>query len=281
MEFGLTMFPTHDAIDPASLGRAAEERGFESLLFPEHTHIPTSRQSPYPGGGELPRMYVHTYDPFVALTAVAMATERLRLGTGVCLLVERDPITTAKEVASVDHLSGGRFLFGVGAGWNREEMANHGTDPRTRMALLGERVAAMRDIWTRDEAEFHGRYVDFDPIWSWPKPAQRPHPPVLVGGMGPTVIDRVLQFGDEWLPQNVTADNIDDFAQRAAELQRRAADAGRGRIPMTLFNAKPDPQLLDRYAEAGVTRCVFLLPAAGADDVLPRMDRFAELMSRV
>lgn len=149
------------------------------------------------------------------------------------------------------------------------------------MALLGERVAAMRDIWTRDEAEFHGRYVDFDPIWSWPKPAQRPHPPVLVGGMGPTVIDRVLQFGDEWLPQNVTSDNVDDFAQRAAELQRRAADAGRGRIPMTLFNAKPDPQLLDRYAEAGVTRCVFLLPAAGADDVLPRMDRFAELMSRV
>lgn len=281
MEFGLTMFPTHDAIDPASLGRGAEQRGFESLLFPEHTHIPTSRRSPYPGGGELPRMYVHTYDPFVALTAVATATERLRIGTGVCLLVERDPITTAKAVASIDHLSGGRFLFGVGAGWNREEMANHGTDPRTRMALLGERVAAMREIWTRDEAEFHGRYVDFDPIWSWPKPAQLPHPPVLVGGMGPTVLDRVLEFGDEWLPQNVTADNIDEFSRRAAELQRRAADAGREQIPITLFAAKRDPEMIDRYAEAGITRCVFLLPPAGPDEVLPRMDRIAELRSRV
>lgn len=281
MEFGLAMFPTHDAIDPVSLARAAEERGFESLLFPEHTHIPTSRRSPYPGGGELPRMYAHTYDPFVALTAAAMATERLRIGTGVCLLVERDPITTAKEVASVDHLSGGRFLFGVGAGWNREEMANHGTDPRTRMALLGERVAAMQQIWTNDAASYHGRFVDFDPIWSWPKPVQFPHPPVLVGGMGPTVLDRVLEFGDEWLPQNVTADNIDDFAQRGAELQRRAADAGRGQIPMTLFNAQPDPEMVERYAAAGVTRCVFLLPAGGREEVLPRMDRFAELMSRI
>lgn len=199
----------------------------------------------------------------------------------MCLLVERDPITTAKEVASVDHLSGGRFLFGVGAGWNREEMANHGTDPRTRMALLGERVTAMREIWTTDEAAFHGRFVDFDPIWSWPKPVQFPHPPVLVGGMGLTVLDRVLEFGDEWLPQNVTADNIDEFSQRAADLQRRAADTGHGRVPMTLFNAKPDAEMIDRYADAGVTRCVFLLPAEGADEVLPRMDRFAELMSRV
>ncbi|MQA16998.1 MAG: TIGR03619 family F420-dependent LLM class oxidoreductase [Pseudonocardiaceae bacterium] len=281
MEFGLTMFPTHDAIDPASLARAAEERGFESLLFPEHTHIPTSRRSPYPGGGELPRMYVHTYDPFVALTAAATVTDRLRIGTGICLLVERDPITTAKEVASVDHLSGGRFLFGVGAGWNREEMANHGTDPTTRMALLGERVTAMKEIWTRDEAEYHGRYVDFDPIWSWPKPARQPHPPVLVGGMGPTVLDRVLEFGDEWLPQNITADNIEAFAQRAAELQRRATDAGRREIPMTLFNAQPDPEMVERYAAVGISRCVFLLPAKGADTVLPRMDRYAELMSRV
>lgn len=170
MQFGLTMFPTHDAIDPMTLGRAAEQRGFESLFFPEHTHIPISRGSPYPGGGELPRRYAHTYDPFVALTAAAVATERLKVGTGVCLVVERDPIITAKEVASLDHLSDGRFLFGVGAGWNREEMANHGTDPTTRMALLAERVHAMREIWTKDEAEYHGRYVDFDPIWSWPKP---------------------------------------------------------------------------------------------------------------
>ncbi|MGH3979230.1 MAG: LLM class F420-dependent oxidoreductase [Pseudonocardiaceae bacterium] len=281
MEFGLTMFPTHDAIDPASLGRAAEERGFELLLFPEHTHIPTSRRSPYPGGGELPRRYIHTYDPFVALSAVATATSRLRLGTGVCLLIERDPIITAKEVASIDHLSGGRFLFGVGAGWNREEMANHGTDPTTRMALLGERVKAMKEIWTREEAEFHGRHVDFDPIWSWPKPAQRPHPPVLVGGMGPTVLDRVVEFGDEWLAQNVTADNVDEFAGRATELRRRARDAGRDEIPISLFAARPEPEMIERYAGAGISRCVFLLPSRGADEVLPRMDRHAELMSQV
>ncbi|HEX2299461.1 MAG TPA: LLM class F420-dependent oxidoreductase, partial [Pseudonocardiaceae bacterium] len=233
MQFGVTMFPTHDAIDPVSLGRAAEERGFESLTFPEHTHIPVSRRSPYPGGGELPREYVHTYDPFVALTAVATATERLLVGTSVCLGVERDPIVTAKEVASVDRLSGGRFLFGVGAGWNREEMENHGTDARTRMELLAERMHAMSEIWTADEAEFHGRYVDFDPIWSWPKPVQVPHPPVLVGGMGPTVEDRVFDFGDEWMPQGVTEHNIDEFAQRVQRLQQRAADVGRDAVPIT------------------------------------------------
>lgn len=278
MQFGLTMFATHDAIDPMALGRAAEQRGFESLFFPEHTHIPTSRRSPYPGGGELPRRYAHTYDPFIALTAAAVATERLKVGTGVCLVVERDPIITAKEVASLDHLSGGRFLFGVGAGWNREEMANHGTDPASRMALLAERVHAMREIWTKDEAEYHGRYVDFDLIWSWPKPAQRPHPPVLVGGMGPKVLDRVLDFGDEWMPQGVTADNIDEFAKRADELQRRAADAGRDRIPLTLAGAEPDPGMIERYEAAGITRCLFRPPAKGTDEVLSAMDRLAKLI---
>lgn len=278
MDFGVLMFPTHDAIDPASLAKAAEERGFESLLFPEHTHIPTSRDSPYPGGGDLPRMYIHTYDPFVGLTAAASATSTLRIGTGICLVVERDPITLAKEVASLDHLSGGRFLFGVGGGWNREEMANHGTDPRTRMALLAERVKAMKEIWTRDEAEFHGSFTDFDPIWSWPKPARRPHPPVLVGGMGPTVEDRVLDFGDEWLPQSVTLENMDEFAGRAARLQRRAAEAGRGTVPVTMFDAQPDAKAVERYAEAGVTRCVFGLPARSAEHVLPKLDRLAELL---
>lgn len=278
MKFGVLMFPAHDAIDPASLARAAEERGFESLLFPEHTHIPTSRDSPYPGGGDLPRMYIHTYDPFVGLTAAASATSTLRIGTGICLVVERDPITLAKEVASLDHLSGGRFLFGVGGGWNREEMANHGTDPRTRMALLAERVKAMKEIWTSDEAEFHGSFTDFDPIWSWPKPTQRPHPPVLVGGMGPTVEDRVLDFGDEWLPQSVRLDDMDEFARRAARLQRRAADAGRGAIPMTMFDAQPDAKAVERYAESGVTRCVFGLPARSAEHVLPELDRLAKLL---
>lgn len=278
MKFGVSMFPTHYAIDPASLAREAEQRGFESLFFPEHTHIPTSRLSPYPSGGELPRMYVHTYDPFVALTAAAAATERLLVGTGVCLVIERDPIVTAKEVASLDVLSGGRLLFGVGAGWNREEMANHGTDPRTRMALLAERVHAMRRIWTTDEAEYHGTYVDFDPIWSWPKPRQQPYPPILVGGMGPTVIDRVLDFGDEWLAQNVTADKVEAFGKRTAELRGRAADAGRPAPTVSMFNAVPDPAVVDAYAAVGVTRCSFRLPAAGRDEVLPKLDEFARLL---
>ncbi|MQA80936.1 MAG: TIGR03619 family F420-dependent LLM class oxidoreductase [Streptosporangiales bacterium] len=279
MKFGVSMFPTHYAIDPASLAREAEQRGFESLFFPEHTHIPTSRLSPYPSGGELPRMYVHTYDPFVALTAAAAATERLLVATGVCLVIERDPIVTAKEVASLDVLSGGRLLFGVGAGWNREEMANHGTDPRTRMALLSERVHAMRRIWTTDEAEYHGTYVDFDPIWSWPKPRQEPYPPILVGGMGPTVIDRVLDFGDEWLAQNVTADKVEAFGKRTAELRGRAAEAGRPDIPVSMFNSVPDPAVIEAYATAGVTRCTFRLPAAGRDEVLPKLDEFARFLA--
>lgn len=278
MQFGVNMFPTHYAIDPKTLAREAEQRGFESLFFPEHTHIPTSRRTQHPSGAELPRMYLHTYDPFVALAMAAAVTERLKLGTGICLVIERDPITLAKEVASLDHLSGGRFLFGVGAGWNREEMQNHGTDPRTRMALLSERVHAMREIWTRDEAEYHGRYVDFDPIWSWPKPVQQPHPPVLVGGMGPSVHDRVLDFGDEWLPQNVTLDTMDDFAARAAELQQRAADAGRAPIPITMFSGQPEQAAIDRYADAGVTRCVFRLPDAGPDKVLPLLDELATFL---
>src|SRR5574338_420779 len=174
MQFGLCYFPTDYGMGPGEVAAAAEERGFESLLFCEHTHIPVSRDSPYPGGGELPRAYWHTYDPFVACTAAAVVTRRLKIGTGVCLVVERDPITTAKEVASVDHLSGGRFLFGVGAGWNREEMANHGTDPRVRMNILRERIESMRQIWTSEEAEYHGKFVDFDPIGSYPKPVQSP-----------------------------------------------------------------------------------------------------------
>jgi len=196
MEFGIGYFPTHDAVSPGAFAALVEDRGHESLFFAEHTHIPASRESPYPGGGELPRKYVHTYDLFVALTAAAEATASLRIGSGICLVVERDPIITAKEVASIDRLSGGRFEFGVGGGWNREEMANHGTDPRKRMKIMAERVEAMKAIWTQDEASYSGEFVNFDRIWSWPKPAQRPHPPVLVGGNGPTVLDRVLAFGD-------------------------------------------------------------------------------------
>ncbi|HEY6788086.1 MAG TPA: TIGR03619 family F420-dependent LLM class oxidoreductase, partial [Trebonia sp.] len=203
MEFGVAIFPTHDAIGPDAAARLAEQRGQESLFFPEHTHIPVEH-SPNPMGGDLPRRYARTLDLFVAVTAAMTATTRLRVGSGICLVIQRDPITTAKEVASVDYLSGGRFEFGVGAGWNRPEMANHGTDPRRRMAVLRERVEAMKAIWTQDEASYSGEYVNFDRIWSWPKPAQRPHPPILVGGDGRTVLDRVLAFGDAWTPNYAT-----------------------------------------------------------------------------
>src|SRR6202042_229063 len=217
MEFGETIFPTHDAIKPGDVARLAEERGQESLFFPEHTHMPAGH-TPHPSGRPLPRHYSHTFDLFVAATAAVSATSRLRVGSGVCLVIQRDPITTAKEVASVDYLSGGRFEFGVGAGWNREEMANHGTDPRRRMDLLRERVEAMKEIWTSDEASYAGEYASFERIWSWPKPAQRPHPPVLIGGNGPGVVDRVLAFGDAWFPNYGRSGILD----RVAELRSRA-----------------------------------------------------------
>lgn len=192
------MFAAQNALLPAAAAVAVEERGFESLFYPEHTHIPVDSRR---ADNRPTRDYADTYDPFVALAAAAAVTTTLRLGTAVCLVAQRDPITTAKMVASLDQLSAGRFLFGVGAGWNRTEMINHGTDPRTRMSLFAERVQAMRAIWTDDEAEYHGEFVDFAPIWSWPKPVQRPHPPILVGGNGPRTEDRVLDFGDGWFPQ--------------------------------------------------------------------------------
>src|ERR1700747_1078902 len=220
MKFGVAIFPTREVQPPGEIARMAEERGFECLLFPEHTHIPAGRGSPWPGGGTL-----------VACGAQADATDQLLIGTGICLVIERDPIITAKEVASVDVLSGGRFLFGVGAGWNVEEMRNHGTDPSDRFALMRERVEAMKAIWTEDEASYSGRYVDFERIWCWPKPTQKPHPPVLVGGNGPRVLDRVLAYGDEWMPNRSTDEEI---IARVAELESRAEEAGRERITVTV-----------------------------------------------
>jgi probable F420-dependent oxidoreductase len=272
MKFGVAMFPTDYAVDPATLARLVEERDFESLWFPEHTHIPTSRKTPYPAGGDLPEMYSHTYDPFVALAAAAAATERLKLATGICLVIQRDPIITAKEVASIDRLSEGRFLFGVGAGWNREEMENHGTDPSRRFSLMRERVEAMKAIWTQDEAEYHGRHIDFDPIWSWPKPRQRPHPPILVGGNGPKVLDRVLAFGDEWMPNR-----MDRFAERVKELQERAEEAGRGGIPVTFSGAKPDAKAVEQIRAAGADRITFYVKPGDAGEVERRLDRYADL----
>jgi len=253
MEFGVGYFATHDAMEPGALAALVEEAGQESLFFAEHTHIPAARTTPYEGGGELPRKYWHTYDLFVTLTAAAAATTRLRVGSGVCLVIERDPIITAKEVASIDVLSGGRMEFGVGAGWNREEMQNHGTDPRRRMAVLRERVEAMKEIWTQDEATYHGEHVNFDRIWSWPKPAQRPHPPVLVGGMGPTVLDRVLAFGDAWFPNHAE----DVVLERARELRARAER----RIDLMVMGVPADPRVLEQYEAAGFQRVVHWLPS--------------------
>lgn len=253
MEFGVAIFPTHDAIRPGDIARLAEERGQESLFFPEHTHMPVEH-TPYPSGQPLPRKYVHTFDLFVAVTAAVAATSRLRVGSGVCLVIQRDPIVTAKEVASVDYLSGGRFEFGVGAGWNRQEMANHGTDPRTRMRLLQERVEAMKCIWTQDEASYSGELVRFDRIWSWPKPAQRPHPPVIVGGHGPTVLDRVLAFGDGWMPNYAPS----GILERAAGLRARADRS----LSLQVIGMPADPKAMEAYAEAGFDRAVHWLPSA-------------------
>ena len=277
MEFGLAMFVTDETIGPVELGRAAEDAGFESLFVPEHTHIPASRTTEFPGRGDLPAYYARGYDPFVALAAVAATTERLRVGTGVCLVTEHDPIVLAKEVASLDRLSGGRVLFGIGAGWNLEEMRNHGTEPETRFRLLRERVQAMRAIWTADEAAFHGRLVDFDPIWSWPKPVQRPHPPVLVGGNGPGSLRRVVAYGDGWIPNTR---NVPRLVTSIDELRRLAAEAGREAPPVTHFGTPQDDATVETLAQAGVARSVFRLPPAPAAETLPRIAELARLAER-
>ena len=278
MRFGLTTFPTEYSVQPAALAREAEARGFESLWFPEHTHIPASRATPYPAGGELPEEYKHTYDPFVALATAAAVTERLLIGTGICLVVERDPITTAKEVATIDRVSGGRFLFGIGAGWNREEMANHGTDPRRRFSLMRERVEAMKRIWADERASYSGEQVSFEPIYAWPKPLQQPHPPILVGGNSDGAIRRAVDFADEWIPNPET--RLSALAERIAELERRAAEAGRGRIPVTFYGVKPELEALERYAEAGVDRAIFYLPPQPLDQLGELLDLYTDLAGR-
>ncbi|MEE2775994.1 MAG: LLM class F420-dependent oxidoreductase [Acidobacteriota bacterium] len=277
MDIGLSIFATDYAIRIDELAREAEARGFESLWVPEHTHIPTSRATPFPGGTDLPKQYWHTHDPFVSLMAAAAATERLKVGTGICLLIERDTITLAKEVASLDFLSNGRFLFGIGGGWNREEMENHGTDHPSRFRRLEEQVAALKTIWTEEEPEYHGEHVDFDPIWSWPKPAQDPHPPVFLGGGTRYTRQRVVDFCEGWLPIGFAAEPV---LKGLADLEARAAEAGRDRstINVSVFGVRGGPEDVKRFADAGIDRSILSLPSASRDEVLPLLDTYAALV---
>lgn len=270
MKFGISTFVTDEGIGSADLGRALEERGFDSLFLAEHTHIPTSRETPYPGGGDLPRKYYRTLDPFVSLSAVAAVTDKLLLGTGIALVIERDPIVTANEVASLDQVSGGRAVFGVGAGWNREEMRNHGTDPTVRGAVMDERVRAMRAIWTEEQAEFHGKHVDFDPIYSWPKPVQQPHPPIYVGGESRRSVARVAEYGGGWLPRAGTEDLAGQI--------RHVRDQAGWRVPVSVFGTPADAGVIDQYAEAGVDRVLFNLDTEPRDESLRQLDQLAGLV---
>ncbi|HEY6762635.1 MAG TPA: LLM class F420-dependent oxidoreductase [Baekduia sp.] len=276
MDAGVAYFPTHYGLGPAELAQLVEERGHRWLMWAEHTHIPASRETPWggiEGAPPMPRKYVHTYDPYVASAYALAATRSLRVGTGITLLPQRDPILTAKEVASLDHLSGGRFDLGIGAGWNREEMASHGVDPRTRMARMREYVLAMKAIWTEREASFHGEFVNFDRIWSEPKPLQKPHPPILVGGSGPTVLDRVLEYGDAWMPNHGRG-----ILERIAELRERADRP----IPVVVMGPPSDDiDVLETYENAGVDRVLFWLPSAGRSVIEAELDQIEDTIGRL
>ncbi|HLI85139.1 MAG TPA: LLM class F420-dependent oxidoreductase [Bryobacteraceae bacterium] len=274
MRVGVFYFPTDYGIDIRELARAVEERGFESLLLPEHTHIPLSRRTPFPGGGELPKCYAHTHDPFVALSFAAAATTKLLLGTGICLVPQHDPIVTAKSVASLDRLSNGRFLFGIGGGWNVDEMENHGARYETRFKLMRERILAMKALWTQEEAAFHGEMVNFDPVWCYPKPAQKPHPPILLGGSSDYTVKRVVEFCDGWMPIGRGGFHAREGMER---LRRAAAAAGRdfSTLSLSVFGAPAEERVLAEYREAGVARSVLAIPDLTRDEILRVLDQYA------
>jgi probable F420-dependent oxidoreductase len=279
MDFGAAIFFTDYSMGPAELGRALEERGFGSLWAPEHSHIPLSRQSPFPQGGDLPKKYYDVMDPFVTLAAAATATTRLQVATGICLVVQRDPIQTAKAVASLDQISSGRFLFGIGAGWNAEEMADHGTEFKSRFKVMQERVEAMKAIWTQSKADYKGEFVNFPPMMTWPKPVQKPHPPVIVGGAFPFGTRRAIAYGDGWVP-HARRPAYGDLINVLPEAHKLMRDAGRdsATLPITVFGVAEDRDLIQRYRDAGVARLVFNLPPAKADEVLPILDRWTSMM---
>jgi probable F420-dependent oxidoreductase len=283
MHFGGSMFLTDYSMTPAALAKALEERGFESMWAPEHSHIPLSRRSPWPGGGELPKPYYDVMDPFVTLTAAAAATSRLRLGTGVCLVNQRDPIQTAKLVASIDQVSGGRFLFGIGVGWNAEEMEDHGTVFVSRAKLVRERVEAMKKIWTEPKPAYHGEFVNFEPMMTWPKPVQKPHPPVIVGGAFPHGARRAARYGDGWIPLAGRPGAHSDIFEVLPKFHAMLAEAGRdpASCPVSIFSAPDNADSLKRYRDLGVVRVATSLPAAKEDVVLPILDRWAALIREV
>jgi len=282
MKFGASMFFTDYSMTPAALARAVEERGFDILWAPEHSHIPLSRKTPFVMGGDLPKRYYDTMDPFVTLTAAAMATKTLKVGTGVCLIAQRDPIQTAKLVASIDQVSGGRFVFGVGNGWNQDEMENHGTAFATRHKLARERIEAMKAIWTQPKAEYHGEFVDFGPMMAWPKPVQKPYPPIVVGGTFPYSARRAIRYGDGWMPQvtpsaaTPLADLIPRFRQMAAEAGRDPASLG-----ISIGGLGPDIDLIKRYEDLGVERVSVSLLSEQADTILPILDQWAAVIPAV
>lgn len=275
MHLGLTMFPTDRSLHPAELAVAAEERGFESLFFPEHTHIPVARRTPYPMGGELPEEYKRTHDPFVALATAAAVTTKLRIGTGVCLVAQRDPIVLAKEVASLDALSNGRFVFGIGFGWNEDELEDHGATFRDRRAVVRERVLAMQRLWSEDVACFHGEHVRFDDTWCWPKPVQLPRPPILLGGgAGPILFSHIAEYADGWMPIGGSG-----LAGDWARLRDTCEKVGRdpGTINVSIVFARPDPGVVSHYASLGVERLVLALPSAPSSKIMSSLDRLVGL----
>jgi probable F420-dependent oxidoreductase len=282
MRFGASMFFTDYSMTPAALGRALEERGFDILWAPEHSHIPLSRKTPFVLGADLPKRYYDVMDPFVTLTAAAAVTSTLKLATGVCLIAQRDPIQTAKLVASIDQVSGGRFVFGIGNGWNQDEMENHGTDFAKRHKLARERVEAMKAIWTQDAAEYHGEFVDFGPMAAWPKPVQKPHPPILIGGAFPYSARRAVRYGDGWMPQ-VTASDKTPLAELIPRFRQMTAEAGRDPAAMQIVMGAqpPDLALIAQYQALDVDIVYPSLPSEKEDTILPILDQWADLMRQV
>jgi probable F420-dependent oxidoreductase len=277
MKIGAVMFFTTDSMQPAALARAMEERGFESLWVPEHTHIPSSLRSAYPASGGLVRAYYELMDPFLALNTAATVTSKLKVGTGIALITQRDPIVTAKMVSSIDQLSQGRFLFGVGNGWNQDEIENHGTAFESRHKLARERVEAMKTIWAEEEPEYHGEFVSFGKMKQWPKPFQKPHPPIIVGGAFPYAARRAIRYGDGWIPRDDWLDRdgievLDKFRAMAKEAGRDPAS-----LSISTFRVRDDLERLKRYRELGIDRVVFSLPADKDDKIMPILDRWADL----